>query len=97
MLENRVRILENEQEKDQRIIKKLQEEISSRKRSINEIGDCANDELEVPRMKMRKCRHLEEPIVLELRGEEICFRAGQGGTKSFSLRLVSDVNSDAAV
>ena len=76
LLEDRVRRLENEREKDRRTIKGLQDEISSRKRRRNESGDYADEKLEE---EARKCRHLgtrEEPIVLELRGEEICLRTG---------------------
>ena len=72
-LEERVGTLEREREKDQQIIKELQDEMSSRKRRRNESGD--GEEAR----KSRKCRHLgtwEEPIVLELRGEEICLRTG---------------------
>jgi TolA-binding protein len=77
-LEGRVRTLEKERENDQRTIMELQDEISSRKRR-NESGDQADKKLEEEPRKSRKCRHLgawEEPIVLELRGEEICLRTG---------------------
>jgi hypothetical protein len=49
------------------------------KRRINESGDYAGKNVEEEPRKMRKCRHLsirEEPIVLELIGEEICLRTG---------------------
>jgi hypothetical protein len=78
LLEDRVRELEKEREKDQRTIKRLQDETSSHKRRMNESGDYANEKLEEAR-KLRKCRHLstqEESIVLELRGEEIWLKAG---------------------
>jgi hypothetical protein len=77
LLEDRVRELEKERENDQRTIKGLQDEISSRKRRINESGGYADEMLEEAR-KLRKCRHLgtrKEPIVLELRGEEMCLWA----------------------
>lgn len=78
-LEERVGTLEREREKDQQIIKELQDEMSSRKRRRNESGDQADQKLEEELRKSRKCRHFgtwEEPIVLELRGEEICLTTG---------------------
>jgi chromosome segregation ATPase len=77
-LEERIRTLERERENDQQTIKELQGEISSCKRRRNESGDQADEKLEEEPQKSRKCSHLgtwEEPIVLELRGEEICLRS----------------------
>jgi hypothetical protein len=76
-LEARVCKLEKERERNRRTIKQLQDEISSRKRRINESGGYIDEEVEQEPRKLRKCRHVdtwEKPIVLELRGEKICLR-----------------------
>jgi hypothetical protein len=88
LLEERVCILEKEQENNQQTIKELRDKISSCKRSINKIGDYTDDELGEPREKVRKYRHLgtrEEPIVLELRGKEIYLRTGRRESNHSSL------------
>ena len=75
-LEDRVRTLEKERENDQRTIKKLQDDISSRKRRRNESGDYADKKLEEEAWKLRHLGTREKPIVLELKGDEICLRTG---------------------